>query len=187
MRGRDAETAAEIGGDRGRGFRPRAAAACARHGWRDRGRRGGTRSRRRARSSAAMKYQVSSRRPQPSSVLSSPASVYISVSRSGEMLRPRCSKSSPVLATTMSPPARQHAAQAERQLGAADAAGERDHASPLGHHRNRSSSAGGSARWPAWPARTSVRPRTSTAGCASSPGPSAARPRPRSRRQNRSR
>src|ERR1700733_13622528 len=39
-------------------------------------------------------------RPQPSFVLSRPASVYMSVSASGEICRPRCSKSSPTLATT---------------------------------------------------------------------------------------
>src|SRR6516164_5406381 len=50
--------------------------------------------------SVSMNDQVSSRRPHPSFVLSRPASVYINVSTSGETCRPRCSKSSPTLATT---------------------------------------------------------------------------------------
>ena len=54
-----------------------------------------------SRSSACMKVQVSSARPQPVSGLAMPASVYRTVSRSGEMLSLRCSKSSPVLHTTV--------------------------------------------------------------------------------------
>ena len=58
---------------------------------------------------------------------------------SGQMVRPRCSKSSPVLATTSSSSAGSTRRQAERQLGAADAAGQRDDTTA---HRNRSSAGG---------------------------------------------
>ena len=50
--------------------------------------------------SVSMQDQVSSARPQPTSRLARPASVYMTVSMSGEIARPRCSKSSPVLTTT---------------------------------------------------------------------------------------
>ena len=53
-------------------------------------------------SSPAMQDQVSSRQPQPVSSLTTPASVYMSVSRSGEIARPRCVKSSPVFAMIVS-------------------------------------------------------------------------------------
>ena len=74
---------------------------------------------------------------------------------SGEMLRPRCSKSSPVLATTSRSSGRQHAAEAERQLGAADAAGQRDDQAALHEaaHRNMSSARRtDEARGRDWPA-----------------------------------
>ncbi len=55
--------------------------------------------------SAPMKFQLSSARPQPRTGSLKPASVYSTVSRSGETWRPRCSKSSAVLTATASAPA----------------------------------------------------------------------------------
>ena len=53
-----------------------------------------------SRSTMAIDSNVSPARPQPCSGCASPASVYITVSRSGLMATPRCTKSSPVLTTT---------------------------------------------------------------------------------------
>ena len=67
---------------------------------------------------------------------------------------------------------RQHAAQAERELGAADAARERDHARwGCGRQRNRSSSAERTSAAPVDASALQLRPRTRTAGCASSASP----------------
>ena len=49
--------------------------------------------------SASRKFHDSPASPHPVSGLARPERVYITVSRSGQMLRPRCSKSSPVLTT----------------------------------------------------------------------------------------
>ena len=84
------------------GSRRHAGGGCARCASRGPCRRGETRSRRRAAPSASITVQLSPCRPQPVSGLATPASVYITVSRSGEMLKPRCSKSSAVLTATVS-------------------------------------------------------------------------------------
>ena len=102
---------------------------------------------------------------------------------------PRCSKSSPVLATTVRSPARAARGQAERELGAADAAGERDDTGLVcaiigtGPRRRR----GRGSR----PACAVAGPRRARAPAPPAaprrPGPSAATPRRRSRRRSRSR
>src|SRR6266567_4034373 len=64
---------------------------------------------------------------------------------------------------------RQHAAQAKRQLGAADTARQRHDETAA--HRNMSSLAGRTRLAAGLAALFQVRPRTSTTGCASSPWP----------------
>ena len=52
------------------------------------------------RPTSSITAQLSAARPQPVSRLSTPESVYITVSTSGQILRPKCSKSSPVFTMT---------------------------------------------------------------------------------------
>ena len=70
--------------------------------------------------------------PQPHSTCSIPASVYSTVSWSGMTSRPWRSQSSPVLTTTVRPVAEVRL-EAVRELGAADAAGQRDDAASRRH------------------------------------------------------
>ena len=112
------------------GRSPRAAAPSGRCAWRGRGRRAGTTSPRRSRSSM-LGDRATSRRamPQPCSRSSSPASVYMTVSWSGQTSSPWRSRSSPVLTTTVSS-APTTAWRPWASLAPADAAGQDDDGHP---------------------------------------------------------
>ena len=75
---------------------------------------------------------------------------------------PRCSKSSPTLATTMRLSGLQDPAQAQRKLGAADASGERNHEIPA--HRKRSSFGGRTRLAAVDSGADQLKPRMRTAG-----------------------
>jgi hypothetical protein len=73
-----------------------------------------------------MKFQVSPAIAPALNGIVDPASVYITVSRSGEMCSPRCSKSSPVLTATMSAAGANTSLKPSAEPRTTDTAGQRE-------------------------------------------------------------